>query len=460
MEWHELRDALAKDSKLRHESRPEYGYARIVIDLGDAENVGTNLPFTFSGDQLAKIKYDGSATGTYFRLNNKHAQQIYAAEFRRTNIPFTKIYLTNPTAQAGKTFSFYVGSGIFAAVQPSTGSKVGLVNSDGADINPAQGYAEDEIHVSTDKGVLALAVRKTAPVNLSDAVNDYEPLQINEGNLWVRTKIDGGGELQIIKEELEKIVLDQAAIEVLLGTIDADTGNIAVDQAAIEVLITAGNADLAALEVDLAAIEVLLSTIDADTGNIAVDQAAIEVLITAGNADLAALEVDLAAIEIDVAALEALAITIDADTGAIKTAVEKMDDYEDPDFPDHARVITPLMDTDVLIVTTTGATDTIACAAGHHLEIFGFILTETLDETIAGFTGSPSLALGSVNLWSPQRTMVGVDGTVGSRRVDIISGIRVAGADNTALTLTNYAHATGGVEAKLQVVVFYKDITD
>ena len=220
MEWHELRDALAKDSKLRHESRPEYGYARIVIDLGDAENVGTNIPFSFSGDQLAKIKYDGNGSGTYFRLNNKHAQQIYAAEFRRTNIPFTKIYLTNPTAQTGKTFSFYVGSGVFAAVQPSTGSKAGLVDSDGADINPAEGHAEDVAHTSGDKGVMVLAVRKSTPVDLSGTDGDYEPLQIDEGNLWVRTEIDAGGELQKIKEELEKILLDTAAIELATADIE------------------------------------------------------------------------------------------------------------------------------------------------------------------------------------------------------------------------------------------------
>lgn len=113
--------------------------------------------------------------------------------------------------------------------------------------------------------------------------------------------------------------VDLAAIEVLLGTIDSDTGAAATDLAAIEVLITAGNVDLAALEtlitagnVDLAAVEVLLGTIDADTGAAATDLAAIEVLIAAGNVDLAAIEVLLG--------------TIDGDTGNTATATGNRDE--------------------------------------------------------------------------------------------------------------------------------------
>ena len=124
---------------------------------------------------------------------------------------------------------------------------------------------------------------------------------------------------------LDAMVVDLAAIEVLLGaantdhaanealltTIDADTNDInvaanamVVDLAAIEVLLTAAN-------VDHAAIEVLLGTIDSDTNDIKVDMAAIEVLLTAAN--------------VDHAAIEALLTTIDADTGAIKNSVGILD---------------------------------------------------------------------------------------------------------------------------------------
>lgn len=141
-----MRDILVQDSRIRHEKRPEYGYARISIDLGDAQYVGTDIPLTFSGDQLAKIKYTGSNTGTYFRLNDRHAQQIYASEFKRSNIPFTKIYLTNPVAQTGKILSFYIGTGVFAAVQPSSqgadsGDLMGITDSAGNTITPSK--AED-----------------------------------------------------------------------------------------------------------------------------------------------------------------------------------------------------------------------------------------------------------------------------------------------------------------------------
>lgn len=120
MEWHELRNILNRQSNLAHERRPEYGYARISIGLGDSEYVGTDIPLAFSGDQLAKIKYTGSKTGTYFRLNDKHAQQIYASEFKRVSIPFTKIYLTNLTAQTGKKLEIYIGTGIAVSIEPDS----------------------------------------------------------------------------------------------------------------------------------------------------------------------------------------------------------------------------------------------------------------------------------------------------------------------------------------------------
>lgn len=168
MEWYELRNLLAGDSKISHERRPKFGYARIEIDLGLAEYVGTNIPLAFSGDQISKILYTGSTTGTYFRLNNKHAQQIYASEFKRTNIPFTKMYLTNPAAQSGKKLIFFIGTGVFASVQASGsggagGDVVGLTNAIGAVIDPAE-----------------------------------------------KDSVDAGGDLQKIKEELEKILFDRA----------------------------------------------------------------------------------------------------------------------------------------------------------------------------------------------------------------------------------------------------------
>ena len=119
MEWRELRDALNKESRLEHGKRPEYGYARITIDLGDPEYVGTDIPLAFSADILTKILYTGTSKGTYFRLNDRHAQQIFPSELKRTTLPFTKIYFTNAVAQPGKVFIFYLSSGIGASVEPT-----------------------------------------------------------------------------------------------------------------------------------------------------------------------------------------------------------------------------------------------------------------------------------------------------------------------------------------------------
>ena len=86
-------------------------------------------------------------------------------------------------------------------------------------------------------------------------------------------------------------VVDLAAIEVLLGTIDADTGSILTDTNAMVVDLAAIEVTQDALVVDLAAIEVLLTGIDSDTNTIQSDTTAIL-------ADTAALVVDAAALEV------------------------------------------------------------------------------------------------------------------------------------------------------------------
>ena len=80
-------------------------------------------------------------------------------------------------------------------------------------------------------------------------------------------------------------VVDLAAMEALLITIDTDTGAMVTDLAAIEVLLGTIDTDTGAMVTDLAAIEVLLGTIDTDTGAMVTDLAAIEVLLGTIDAD-------------------------------------------------------------------------------------------------------------------------------------------------------------------------------
>ena len=173
------------------------------------------------------------------------------------------------------------------------------------------------------------------------AANSGDELQaiglVRQDTLAISTSTDGdyGNFKSNAKGELYVIDTDGNA---LLTTIDADTGAMAVDLAAIEVLITAGNVDLAAIEVllttidadtsaialdtaamvvDLAAIEVLLTSIDSDTAAMVVDLAAIEVLLTTIDADTSAIALDTAAMVVDLAAIEVLLTSIDADTAAM-----------------------------------------------------------------------------------------------------------------------------------------------
>ena len=50
--------------------------------------------------------------------------------------------------------------------------------------------AEDDAHASGDVGVQMLAVRKATPADLSGTDGDYEPLQLDNGRLWVSVQGD------------------------------------------------------------------------------------------------------------------------------------------------------------------------------------------------------------------------------------------------------------------------------
>ena len=138
MDWFEMLSIGKRVEQAKKES-PDERYARVELDLGAAENVGKNIKIQISGDYLAKIKYNGTATGCYFKFGNKRSSIIYAAEFRKRHTPFIEfdcIYLTNPTAQTGKVFSLFVGGAFAGEIEPSTGIKTALIDSDGVDVDP------------------------------------------------------------------------------------------------------------------------------------------------------------------------------------------------------------------------------------------------------------------------------------------------------------------------------------
>jgi len=159
---------------------------------------------------------------------------------------------------------------------------------------------------------------------------------IGVGNTYVKFVPVGtlGGIVTVSYATSQGIVFDG------MGDLSTTATAIGVDAAAIEVLATAGNVDLAAIEVtqgalvvDAAAIEVLatagnvdLAAIEVTQDALVVDAAAIEVLVTAGNVDLAAIEVtqdalvvDVAAMKVDLAALEVLVTAGNVDLAALET---------------------------------------------------------------------------------------------------------------------------------------------
>lgn len=155
----DILDMLGLESRITKAKKesPHERYARIVMDLGEAEFIGKDIKIPINGDYLAKIKYNGSATGCYFKFGNKRSSIIYASEFRKRHTPFVDfdaIYLTNETAQTGKEFIVFVGGAFAGEIEPSTGIKTGLTDSTGVDIDPAQ----DKRNIAHDPEVLITKV--------------------------------------------------------------------------------------------------------------------------------------------------------------------------------------------------------------------------------------------------------------------------------------------------------------
>lgn len=116
----------------------------------------------------------------------------------------------------------------------------------------------------------------------------------------------------------------------------------------------------------------------------------------------------------------------------------------------------PEMLTDTLYVTTAGQEDTIAAPGdGHHLEVYGFAISIWHNASIAIVTNPAHLSFetSSKDIWK------GSNSSVQSIEYSYaLSGIRVVGGNNEALTLQNATFGTAG--AWMDAVVFYRDITD
>lgn len=84
----------------------EQGYARLSFDLGTAR---TNEEVSIRGKCVAILDYDGSETGTSFRINSRNAPLLYPSEIRSFPMLTDKIYLTNE-AQTGKTLVLLVSA--------------------------------------------------------------------------------------------------------------------------------------------------------------------------------------------------------------------------------------------------------------------------------------------------------------------------------------------------------------
>lgn len=156
------------------------------------------------------------------------------------------------TLNVGSGGRLYTSATIDAALPAGTNAIGKLAENSGVDIGNVDitsivpgtsttslGKAEDQAFLTTDVGVMSLAVRASSPANTSGSNGDYEPLQVDGGLLWSRVRglqtPNGDSVLDDTANAVKMILVDPttgsaitAGSEYVEGDTDATISGIAV----------------------------------------------------------------------------------------------------------------------------------------------------------------------------------------------------------------------------------------
>ena len=175
-----------EENRYMREEGPKEDYARLEIDLNSI--VGTNVEIAVQGSYLAKISYDGS--GNYFKIDTRHAAKIYADEFGMVRREFSRLWFTNPSAQAGKKLVLQVGHVQSAEITPDTkekNMKTSFLNQNGDGVGsnfgtPGAGNAFE---------ICGYQIIETEKADMAVAADGEAHLEFEESSikLWTGIKI-------------------------------------------------------------------------------------------------------------------------------------------------------------------------------------------------------------------------------------------------------------------------------
>ena len=130
------------------ENLPQSHYARIDVDFSESRNQGNDVVVEVYGDYLARIKYDGDVGDCTVRFSHRNAQKLPVTEFKKQLGLYSKLYLSS-TDTSGH-FIFLVGGQFAGEIEPSAGSEVGLINSNGANVDPATEGTLEDVKTATE----------------------------------------------------------------------------------------------------------------------------------------------------------------------------------------------------------------------------------------------------------------------------------------------------------------------
>lgn len=221
-----LLDLRAGEANLKPQPHEDYG--RLSLDLTTAR---TDTEILIHGDFLAKIKYDGSSTGCYFKLDHRHAALIYAKEFKQLKRRYARIFLTN-TAQPGKTLILQINELSVSVIEPD----IKTLDSDSLDDIETAVEAIQAYHVAdgggelqaikdslvTIDGVLDSILLDTALMDgWDDGAQHLENKEYYDGNVFVASKTCAASAARVYdsNKKLSELVIrnTHATLDALIG---------------------------------------------------------------------------------------------------------------------------------------------------------------------------------------------------------------------------------------------------
>lgn len=221
------------------------GHAQ-VVKLAYSANASATLITADADGLLVNLGANNDVTVTGTITANLAAGSNNVGDVDVLSVPAPLSTTGNGTAATALRVSLANDSTGIVALTTSSAAIGKLAANSGVDIGDVDvtsitpgttasslGKAEDAAHAGADVGVMALAVRKATPANVSDTDGDYEPLQVSAGRLWASATVDNaaGASAVNVQDGGNSITVDNGGTFATQATTATSSGNTTMQNA-------------------------------------------------------------------------------------------------------------------------------------------------------------------------------------------------------------------------------------